>query len=105
MKREVLDWTVEGSNWSWTGEFPHDTPPEEVATQVVEMLVRPNKWDDSFRDGLRLKDSRNPHVGMIMVVSHSAMKSQDEHLVVLSATIMANAGLHEKAKILEDASE
>jgi hypothetical protein len=105
MQEEVLDWTVEGSNWSWTGEFPSDTPPEEVATRVVETLVRPSKWDESFRSGLKIKDSRNPHVGMIMVVSNSAMKSQDEHLVVLSATIMANAGLHEKAKILKDASE
>jgi hypothetical protein len=88
----------------WVGEFPSDMAPEEVATRVVETLVRPSQWDEKFRQGLRLRDSRNPHVGMIMMISNSAMKSQDEHLVVLSSAIMANAGLHDKAKILEESS-
>lgn len=103
-KRKNIVWKVEGSNWSWTGPYPASTPPEEVATRVVETLAKPDAWDESFREGLVVSGGENPKVGMIMMISNSGMKSESEHLIVLSSTIMANAGLHDKARVLDEAS-
>lgn len=105
MLNKILTWKVEGANWVWTGDLPSSISPEEVATRVIEKMVRPELWDDEFRDGFLVKVGQNPKVGMIMILSHSDMKSQDEHLVVLSETVVANAGLHEKAAILKQARE
>lgn len=105
MLNEILTWKVEGANWVWTGDLPSSISPEEVATRVIEKMVRTDLWDDEFRDGLLVKVGQNPKVGMIMILSHSGMKSQDEHLVVLSETVVANAGLHEKAALLKQARE
>lgn len=98
-----IEWRVEGSNWSWRGNFPSSTPPEEVATRVIEALSRPSGWTEEFISQLTISDGRNPHVGMIMMISNSKMKSPEEHLVVMSSSIMANAGLHIKASQLKDA--
>jgi len=105
MPKKIITWKVEGANWIWTGELPSSTSPEEVATRVIETMSKPETWDDGFRNGLMVKVGQSPSVGMIMVVSNSSMKSLDEHLIILSETIVANAGLHDKASILKQARE
>lgn len=105
MSNKIITWKVEGSNWMWTGDFPSTVPPEEVATRVIETMSKPSLWDDAFRNGLMVKVGQNPLVGMIIVLSNTEMRSQDEHLVILSETVVANAGLHAKAEILKKARE
>lgn len=105
MSKKIITWRVEGANWTWTGDFPSSVSPEEVATRVIETMSKPALWDEAFKEGFMVKVGQNPQVGMIMILSNSLMKSQDEHLVILSETIVANAGLHDKANMLKESRE
>jgi hypothetical protein len=103
MDENLTTWKVEGANWSWTGDLPSTVSPMEVATRVVERLSNPSLWGDGFADGLMVKVGQNPQLGMIMVLSNSEMKSFEEQLVILSEAVVANAGLHDKARQLREA--
>ncbi len=101
MKNKVT-WCVEGSNWTWRREIGEDVAADEVATQAVEDIARWGGGTGPLFGTLEIRGEDIPKAGLIMMVSNSRMKSSEEHLVVLSSSIMANAGLHQAARVLKD---
>lgn len=97
---QTTTWTVEGSNWTWSGDLAGTMPADEVATRAVEEVSCWAKGDGVLRGDLKIRGTDMPKVGAIMMVSNLNMGSIDEHLVVLSAAVMANAGMHRAATLL-----
>lgn len=81
-----ITWTVTGANWQENIQAPVTTSPIEIATSAVEKVwARPSMTEQV------------PSVGFVLEISHQNMKSQGEHIVVLSALVLANAGLHKES--------
>lgn len=99
---DKVTWCVEGSNWTWRKEMGGNCEADEVATQAVEDIARWGRGDGPLLGELEIRGEDMPKVGLIMMVSTSAMRSVEEHLVVLSSSVMANAGMHRAARILKD---
>lgn len=96
-----VDWRVEGSNWIWRVSLGKEVEADEVATRAVEDISRWVRGDGPILGMLEIRGDEAPKVGLIMMVSTSEMKSMDEHLVVLSSSVMANAGMHRAANSLK----
>lgn len=79
----TITWQVAGANWQEKIQAPETTSPIEIATSAVEKV-----WGKSTVNEVR------PSLGFILEISHQNMKSQGEHIIVLSALVLANAGFH-----------
>jgi hypothetical protein len=81
-----ITWKVSGSNWQEIIQAPVTACPMEIATSAVENIwTRPHTGENS------------PSVGFVLEISHERMKSEGEHVIVLSALVLANAGFHEES--------
>ena len=78
-----------------------DTPAEEVATRAIEDIARQVRGEGPVLGSLEARGAEPPKVGVIMMVSNAKMQSIDEHLVVLSSAVMADAGMHRAARVLK----
>lgn len=91
----IVKWTVEGANWQQSIASDIDSPPIEIATKIIEnaFLLKKafNATDNNFVLGL----------GIILMVSHDAMKSTDEIFVCHTPTVLANAGLYKESTLLQ----
>lgn len=98
---KVVTWLVEGANWTWSMPMDEDTPAEEIATRAIEDIARQVRGEEPVLGLLAARGAEPPKVGVIMMVSNEKMQSIDEHLVVLSSGVMADAGMHHAAKVLK----
>lgn len=83
---QSITWQVKGANWQEPIQSPTSSCPLEVATRAIEKV-----WSQESSTG------ESPAVGFIMEISHEKMKSAGEHIMVLSALVLANAGFHEES--------
>ena len=102
-KEPEVVWTTKGANWECKFKAPISTCAMEVATKAVEEVWNNSgeEWKQSDGVNIRIKNGGTPTIGAIMVIKHSRMKSRDEHLMVYSSMVLANAGFHEAAAKLE----
>jgi len=81
-----IAWQVQGANWKEQIQAPSTACPMEIATTAVERV-----WN---RANL---EEPAPSVGFVLEISHQNMKNPGEHIIVLSALVLANAGYHEES--------
>lgn len=101
MNKEIT-WTVHGINWDYQVLGNQDTCPLEISTRAVELIWNSDdselwKGLDSEREHLNVKEEVEPGLGIVVIVKNSEMQSQEDHLVVSSPIVLANAGLHSEA--------
>jgi hypothetical protein len=87
----VVAWTVKGPNWEETLNVTENIDVVEIATRALELKL---KRENSSKIGFDL--------GIILEVWNNEMKSELEHFVVLTSSVLANAGLHFEARELEN---
>ena len=85
---QEVTWTVYGIDWLEQINLDISSQPVEVATRCVEQAM------------LSIGDNELDF-GIFLELEHSKMKSENEHLIVLSSAVLANAGYHEEAKSIE----
>ena len=108
MKKKIT-WTVHGINWTYRVLGDQNTCPLEITTRAIELIWANDTADatelwkklDSETESLTIKDEFEPGLGIIVIVKNSEMKSQEEHLVVSSPVVLANAGLHSEASRIQ----
>ena len=88
----IVTWTTKGVDWKQSLKANIDSNPGEIATQCVENLITSLKNEDD-----------EVSFGAIIGISHSKMKSDDEHYFMYTPLVLANAGFYEDAEALEKA--
>ncbi|MEY4342443.1 MAG: hypothetical protein RL736_236 [Pseudomonadota bacterium] len=88
----IVTWTAKGADWKQSIKAGIDSNPGEIATQCVENLMTSLKDEDD-----------EASFGAIIGISHSRMKSDDEHYFMYAPLVLANAGFYEDAEALEKA--
>jgi hypothetical protein len=83
----TVKWTLVGAGWSQSISLDRDTDPVEVATRCIE---------------LKLLEEVDTNLGIILELFNSEMASESEHLILLTATVLANAGLYSLASEIEE---
>jgi hypothetical protein len=83
-------WTVKGPNWEEYLSPEDNIDVIEIATRGLEQRVKKTKNKTIEFD-----------LGIILEVFHSGMTSDLEHFVVLTSSVLSNAGFHFEAKELE----
>lgn len=86
----IVTWTVEGVNWSQQLRGSVDASPSEIATKGLEKTI-----DNLAEDG-------ELEFGAIIRVYHDKMTSEDEHIIIFTPSILANAGMYDEAESLND---
>jgi hypothetical protein len=105
--KEII-WTVHGINWTYKVVGDLNTCPVEIATRGVEFIWKKDNselWKDMDPscETLELAPETEPGLGIIVVIENSEMTCTEEHLVVSSPVILANAGLYsESARIQKE---
>jgi len=88
----IVTWTVKGSDWQQSIKANINSNPGEIATQCVEKLINTLK-----------EEGDEASFGAILGISHSQMKSDEEHYFMYAPLVLANAGFYEDADALEKA--
>ena len=88
----IVTWTAKGADWKQSIKADIDSNPGEIATQCVENLMASLKEEDD-----------EASFGAIIGISHSRMKSDEEHYFMYAPLVLANAGFYEDAGALEKA--
>jgi|694.fasta_scaffold00095_64 hypothetical protein len=83
----VVKWNLKSAGWTESILLDKETPPIEVATQCIEKR---------FAD-----QSLSTDLSIILELNHSEMNSESEHLILLTSSILANAGFYSLASELE----
>lgn len=101
-RQELLDWIVRGPAWVFLARRRADFCPVELATTAIESL-----WSDddgeAWKSGreedgqLIIDDDAKRSVSIALIVENSAMASRDEHIIIPSCLVLANAGFHAEA--------
>ena len=89
----IVTWTIEGVNWQKSIKASINSNPTEIATQCVENLIN------------SLEDDEDVDFGAILILHHNKMKSEDEHLVLYTPHVLANAGYYTDAEELGKAAD
>jgi hypothetical protein len=103
----LIDWKIKGPNWSFDIKAPADCDPMEIFTQCLEQVWADiESWKLDYIQGqspgiLETTDNDYPRLSVLLVLENSLMRSKEEHLVVSTPLVLANAGLHMEAARLE----
>jgi hypothetical protein len=106
----TLLWQVSGGNWTFQRRAGANICPIELATLGVESVARSVAEGENWKNdlgstgcSLETDDDEYPWVGFVLLVENNAMQNSDEHIVVRSSVVLANAGHHSEARRLEEA--
>jgi hypothetical protein len=88
----IVTWTAKGADWKQFLKADIDSNPGEIATQCVENLM-----------ASLIEEDDEASFGAIIGISHSQMKSDEEHYFMYAPLVLANAGFYEDADALEKA--
>jgi hypothetical protein len=98
-------WTVHGINWRYKLLGSETNCPIEVATRAVELLWSSDPTDLwkqlKETEELDVATDEDPSLGIIVMVENSLMHNKEEHLIVSTPIILANAGLHGEASRIQ----
>lgn len=84
----IVKWNLKSADdWTESIFLDRNSPPHEVATQCIEKRLANKKL--------------NTDLSIILELSHSKMKSDAEHFILLTSAILANAGFYSLAFELE----
>jgi hypothetical protein len=86
-------WTIEGCDWQEQLTAPKDSNPMELATLVIETLIK--------KSNSALDIPSPPNLGMVIMVSNDKMSSVDETYVCYTPSVLANAGYYTEADNLQ----
>lgn len=106
-ENNLINWEIRGPNWVFGLKAPADCDPIEIFTQCVETVWADiESWKLDYIEGqstglLKNTDGKSPRISVILVLSNSLMTTKEEHLVVSTPMVLANAGLHNEAARLE----
>jgi hypothetical protein len=82
-----VTWNIEGADWAHEIIAPIDSIPIDICTQAIESLIKKKSKEISF--------------GLVMIVHHELMKSENEYFVCYTPLALANAGYHDIAKKIQ----
>lgn len=83
----IVKWDLKSADWIESILLDRETPPHEVATRCLEKRLT-NK-------------NLNTDLSIILELGHSEMSSDSEHFILLTSSILANAGFYSLASELE----
>ena len=102
-----INWRVKGNNWTFDLMAPPDSDPMEIFTQCIEQLwggIEQWKFTGSHQGVLTI-EGEEPVLGVVLMLENSNMKSYQEHLVIATSVVLANAGLYNDSTRLEKSWE
>lgn len=82
-----IKWTLIAHNWEHSFVAEESSDPIEITTTCIENIYNLYGPDINF--------------GIILELKNSKMKSASEHIIMLSSTILANAGFYSTASQLD----
>ncbi len=85
------NWFLRGPDWIENINLDEEYEPIEIATRGLEQKLKKHSYNLTF------------NLGIILELFHSEMKSELEHFVILTSTVLANAGFYSEATSLEKA--
>jgi hypothetical protein len=84
----IVKWNLKSADdWTESIFLDRNSSPHEVATQCIEKRLANKKL--------------NTDLSIILELSHSKMVSDAEHFILLTSTVLANAGFYSLASELE----
>lgn len=104
---EIIDWKINGPNWTFELRASSTSDPMELFTQCLEQIwAEIDSWkidrpQEQSSGVLTTTDNQYPSLSVLLTLENSKMSSKQDHLVVSTSLALANAGLHSEASRLE----
>lgn len=108
-KAKNIKWKIRGPNWVFRFEASEDSDPMDLFTYCLEHIwgeVEDWKLSSSHTNppinaSLKTKNQEEPKLSVLLVLENSNMSTKEEHLVVSTPLVLANAGMYNEATRLE----
>lgn len=100
-KNRSISWEIRGSRWTYSLEAEASADPMELATTVLEEMFGVAMKLGTGSGMLTNEDEDEVEFGIFVVVVNENTIDPEDHILIPTTTILANAGYHEECAKLE----
>ena len=100
-KNKLVAWEIRGSRWTYSLVAEANADPVELATSVLEEIFGGDRETETSSGVFTNDDAGELELGIFLIVVNENTSDPEDHILIPTTTILANAGYYKECAKLE----